>query len=256
MNREQIARVAHEINRAYCASLGDASQPAWDDAPEWQKQSALAGVDMHLANPDATPEQSHESWLAQKTADGWTYGEVKDAEKKEHPCFMPYADLPAEQRAKDYLFRAVVHSMKDVPAEALVAVKAAQVLTTDSAFTPIRYIGKRDRYTDGAYGTKITWDRGQTQPVPVAIAGKLLNHPDQYELGDPIIGAVPALPDVKTEQTDEEKTQETRDAIQSWTKAALTDYAQTHFRVKLDPKQSIANLRTAVTQMVDQFGVT
>ena len=251
MNREQIARVAHEINRAYCASLGDASQPAWDDAPDWQKQSALAGVDMHLANPDATAEQSHESWLAQKTADGWTYGEVKDAEKKEHPCFKPYADLPAEQRSKDYLFRATVHALKDLPA----AVQAAQVLTTDSAFTPIRYIGKRDRYTDGAYGTKITWERGQTKPVPAAIAGKLLNHPDQYELGDPIIGEVPVPTAKPVEDTDEEKTQETRDLIQSWTKAALTDYAMTNFRVKLDAKQSITALRTAVTQMVDQFGV-
>lgn len=105
MDRIAIARVAHEINRAYCASLGDVSQPAWEDAPEWQKASALVGVDMHLAKPDATPEQSHESWLAQKTAEGWKFGPVKDAEKKEHPCCVPYAELPAEQKAKDYLFR-------------------------------------------------------------------------------------------------------------------------------------------------------
>ena len=49
MDRTEIARVAHEINRAYCASLGDTSQPAWEDAPEWQQQSAklnnaLAGI--------------------------------------------------------------------------------------------------------------------------------------------------------------------------------------------------------------------
>lgn len=112
-----IARVAHEINRAYCASLGDTSQPAWEDAPEWQQQSAIAGVEMHLANPDATPEQSHESWLAQKVAAGWVYGEVKDAEKKEHPCCRPYDELPAEQKSKDYLFRSVVHMLKDIPDE-------------------------------------------------------------------------------------------------------------------------------------------
>lgn len=256
MNRELIARVAHEVNRAYCASLGDTSQPAWEEAPDWQRQSALAGVDMHLANPDATPEQSHESWLAQKTADGWTHGDVKDPEKKQHPCFLPYAELPAEQRAKDYLFRGVVHALKDLPEATIAAVQAAQVLTTDSAFTPIRYIGKRERYTDGAYGTRITWAQGETKPVPVGIAGKLLNHPDQYELGDPIIGAVPATAIKPKEDSDEDKTQEVRDAIQGWTKAALTEYAMTNFRVKLDPKQSITNLRTAVTQMVDQFGVS
>ena len=105
MKPAQIAQVAHEINRAYCASQGDTSQAAWPDAPDWQRQSALAGVAMHLANPDATPEQSHESWLAQKTAEGWAYGEVKDADKKLHPCFVPYAELPSSQKAKDYLFQ-------------------------------------------------------------------------------------------------------------------------------------------------------
>lgn len=126
MDRIAIARVAHEINRAYCASLGDTSQPAWEDAPEWQKNSALVGVDMHLAKPDATPEQSHESWLAQKLAEGWKHGPVKDAEKKEHPCCVPYADLPAEQKAKDYLFRGVVHALKAIePAQAVVSVAPA-----------------------------------------------------------------------------------------------------------------------------------
>lgn len=109
---EHIARVSHEINRAYCAALGDTSQAAWEGAPDWQKASALAGVQFHIENPDAGPEASHVSWLKQKEADGWKYGPVKDADKKEHPCFMPYDGLPAEQRAKDYLFRAVVHSLK------------------------------------------------------------------------------------------------------------------------------------------------
>ena len=34
----QIAMVAHETNRAYCESIGDNSQPKWEDAPEWQKE--------------------------------------------------------------------------------------------------------------------------------------------------------------------------------------------------------------------------
>ena len=106
---EEVARVAHEINRAYCQSLGDDTQPAWQDAPEWQKDSAINGVKFHRLNPLATPENSHENWLKQKESEGWVYGEKKDPEKKEHPCMRPYSELPAEQRAKDYLFRAVVH---------------------------------------------------------------------------------------------------------------------------------------------------
>jgi hypothetical protein len=104
-----IAKVAHEINRAYCEALGDTSQPAWEQAPNWQRDSAINGVRFHLDNPNASPSHSHESWLAEKAATGWKYGPVKDPEAKEHPCFVPYDELPVEQRAKDYLFRAVVH---------------------------------------------------------------------------------------------------------------------------------------------------
>ena len=107
----EIARVAHEVNKAYCESLGDHSQPSWEDAPQWQRDSALSGVEFHIANPDAGPEQSHINWLLDKSADGWTYGPVKDPEKKEHPCCVPFDQLPVEQQAKDYLFRAVVHAL-------------------------------------------------------------------------------------------------------------------------------------------------
>ncbi len=106
-----IAQHAHEINRQYCISQGDDSQPEWKDAPDWQRDSAINGVKMHLANPDATPEDSHVSWMAQKDAEGWVYGDVKDPEAKTHPCMMPYADLPPAQRAKDYLFRSTVHQL-------------------------------------------------------------------------------------------------------------------------------------------------
>lgn len=107
MQAEQVAKIAHEVNRAYCKAIGDDSQPSWDDAPDWQKQSAVNGVNFHHANPDAGPSASHESWLAEKQAAGWKYGPVKDPDIKEHPCFVPYDDLPLEQRVKDYLFSAV-----------------------------------------------------------------------------------------------------------------------------------------------------
>jgi hypothetical protein len=108
-NIERLARFAHEINRAYCQSIGDNSQEAWEDAPIWQKESAIAGVKMHLGNPDATPGDSHNSWMAQKVADGWVYGLVKDAKKKTHPAMVPYEELPNEVKSKNYLFKAVVH---------------------------------------------------------------------------------------------------------------------------------------------------
>jgi hypothetical protein len=112
MNIIEIAQVAHEINKAFCESIGDNTQKNWDESPEWQKESAIIGVQFHLDNPDASPSASHDSWLKQKEEDGWKYGEVKDAEKKEHPCFVPYEQLPVQQQSKDYLFKQVVHSLK------------------------------------------------------------------------------------------------------------------------------------------------
>lgn len=107
---EACARAAHEANRAYCIALDDSSQAAWDDAPAWQRASAMNGVLGVFAGNG--PEQSHESWLAEKAANGWKYGAVKDPEKKEHPCFVPYAQLPDAQKAKDGVFVGVVRAMR------------------------------------------------------------------------------------------------------------------------------------------------
>lgn len=112
MNKEQISRVAHEVNRAYCQAIGDNSQPKWEDAPQWQRDSALLGVELHTSG-DHGPEASHASWMDQKVADGWVYGETKEPENKRHPCIIPFDKLPREQQAKDFIFRGVVHALKE-----------------------------------------------------------------------------------------------------------------------------------------------
>jgi hypothetical protein len=107
--RLACAMAAHEMNRVYCRALGDLSQDVWDVAPEWQRKSALEGVDGVFAG--AGPEQSHEAWCAAKIADGWKFGPVKDPEKKEHNCLVPYAELSPEHRQKDHVFVAAVRTM-------------------------------------------------------------------------------------------------------------------------------------------------
>lgn len=112
---EQIAMVCHNVNKAYCAALADYTQPEWELAPDWQVNSAIAGVKAHLdSGLTMEPEDSHISWKKQKQSEGWVYGPVKDPEKKEHPCMVDYADLPQAQRTKDYLFREVVHTLAKI----------------------------------------------------------------------------------------------------------------------------------------------
>lgn len=111
MKAEQIAKVVHEANRAYCQTMGDYSQTSWENTPDWQKESVLKGVKLVLDNPLIKPWESHNGWLKHKKAEGWTYGETKDVEKKTHPCMVEYDHLPEKQKLKDSLFLAVVRAL-------------------------------------------------------------------------------------------------------------------------------------------------
>lgn len=108
---ESIAKICHQANQAYCQTIGDNSQVNWEHAPDWQRQSAMTGVRNIAVGVVTRPEQSHESWLEEKRRDGWKYGPVKNVETKEHPCFVPFAELPPDQQAKDHLFFAIVHAL-------------------------------------------------------------------------------------------------------------------------------------------------
>lgn len=112
MDIAKVAKVCYDANRSYCASIGDHSQLVWEDAPEWQRSSAFKGVLFHFENPNASPSASHDSWLKEKIDNGWVHGLVKDPEKKEHPCIVPFDQLPLEQQKKDILFKAVVDALR------------------------------------------------------------------------------------------------------------------------------------------------
>lgn len=109
---EAAARATHEANRAWCILHDDHSQPPWDTAPEWQRESARKGVSGVILDGNG-PRESHACWLAEKRATGWKYGPVKNVETKEHPCMVPYDDLPYEQKAKDRIFINVATSFRE-----------------------------------------------------------------------------------------------------------------------------------------------
>lgn len=112
MDTLQIAIICHEANKALCEVKGDFSQKSWGDAADWQRESAVKGVNFRIDNPDAPASAQHDAWSADKVADGWIYGEAKDAEKKTHPCLVPFEQLPEFQQKKDKLFQAIVDALK------------------------------------------------------------------------------------------------------------------------------------------------
>ncbi len=46
-------------------------------------------------------ENVHDVWAASRIAEGWTYGEKRDNDKKTTPCLVPYAALPESEKAYD-----------------------------------------------------------------------------------------------------------------------------------------------------------
>lgn len=113
MDSCKIARVCHEANRALCESFGDHSQRPWDEAEAWQRDSAVKGVEFRLTHPDASESAQHDAWMKDKLEQGWKHGPVKDPVAKEHPCLVPFDQLPPEQRAKDAIFCAIVDALRD-----------------------------------------------------------------------------------------------------------------------------------------------
>ena len=108
-----IARTCHQANKAICEAFGDFSQKDFDEAQDWQIESALRGVDFAINNPDAPASSQHDAWMQDKIADGWVYGDLKDPEAKTHPCMVPFEELPKEQQAKDLVFKAIVCAFAD-----------------------------------------------------------------------------------------------------------------------------------------------
>jgi hypothetical protein len=109
---EQIARIAHEANRALQGILTDSNVPVdvpWEQYPPELQHRAVTAV--KAARYGATPEAVHESWMQTLLTDGWTLGETKDATAKTHPDLVPFDQLPPGDRAKDYLFAGVCAAM-------------------------------------------------------------------------------------------------------------------------------------------------
>lgn len=111
MTEIEIARIAHELNRTVQLLLGQSVSPGWEDAPQWMRDSILAGVRFHHQHPEAGPEGSHANWMRHRRDAGWTHGPVKDEQAKTHPNLCAYDLLPAEEKVKDHVFCAVVRAL-------------------------------------------------------------------------------------------------------------------------------------------------
>lgn len=124
--------------------------------------------------------------------------------------------------------------------------------------TPIKYVGKRPEYTDGAYGTRIVFKQGETKLVPDEAAKKMLRHPDVYERGEGKANPdAPVLvdPEQKKLEEAERDLQDTRDAIANMDKESLLNFAKANFGQTLAANMKVENMRTKVVGLIDQYGL-
>ena len=57
-------------------------------------------------------ENVHENWAAGRIADGWIYGEMRNDEKKETPCLVPYEQLTEAE--KDFDRNTALETLKTI----------------------------------------------------------------------------------------------------------------------------------------------
>jgi hypothetical protein len=292
MKSLHIALIAHAVNAAYSLSLGDTSHKPWDEAPESQKESSIAGVEYLLANPEAGPEACHESWMAKKLEEGWTLGEVKDEDAKTHPCLIPFEELPEEQQAKDYIFHAVVHAVAGLKGEYVTVEEAGQrvkdavaevaavasKIDTVKAESPqpaegqqaavgltvqVEYIGPRENYRDPLYETGI-WVKGQKKNVPVPTAMNMLRHPDVFKQAAKVdvpttpveTVQVPQQPKEDGKRSEEERMQDFRDQVSRMDLDQVKQFVKTNFNGKtLHHNIGLEKARVEAVKLIDQFGI-
>jgi len=126
--------------------------------------------------------------------------------------------------------------------------------TTKGGAIPVRYIGKRPVYKEGAYGTGIMFTQGKSEFVPADKAALLLTHKDVYEPGDASECGEVVIDKPATDDSDD-PVQIARDSIAVSGKEALEAYARVHFGVELDRRHTLEALRVQVTGLLDQYGL-
>ena len=46
-------------------------------------------------------KNTHDVWAVGRIKDGWSYGERRNDEKKQHPCLVPYEELSDSEKEYD-----------------------------------------------------------------------------------------------------------------------------------------------------------
>ncbi len=104
----EIARVCHEVERAYGNRFCGDVHPHWIDVPGELRESCMKRVQFFLDHTGADAGAYHERWREIRAAEGWSYGKVRDDARKLDPRMVSFAELSDAQQVKGIIFHAIV----------------------------------------------------------------------------------------------------------------------------------------------------
>lgn len=67
---ENLARIAHEANRAFSIGNGDTLHRGWHECPVWQRSAMRAAVNLHMDKPG----EDHSAWMTEAFDESWANG--------------------------------------------------------------------------------------------------------------------------------------------------------------------------------------
>lgn len=106
---ERRARFVYEGARlaANAAAAPIVPEP-WEDRDEPFRAQFREVIDRQVGpQRSSSPEELHGSWVQAYLAMGWTFGPVRDPDRKTHPDLVPYDALGQLERDKDAVFVAL-----------------------------------------------------------------------------------------------------------------------------------------------------
>ncbi|MBQ0022222.1 MAG: Ryanodine receptor Ryr [Prevotellaceae bacterium] len=59
-------------------------------------------IRVFISMAEAISKNVHEVWAAGRMREGWTFGPLRNDEKRETPCLVPYEELSDEEKAYDW----------------------------------------------------------------------------------------------------------------------------------------------------------
>lgn len=104
--------LVHNANAVLKSANGEKHEELADMDPA-RKESIRNAIKYALEN-DTSPEESHISWLEAQEKLGYVYGPVIDRVALQHPCMVPYNQLPEAQKTKDAMFVSIINTTKGI----------------------------------------------------------------------------------------------------------------------------------------------